>query len=222
MPMIGQSIKRREDLKYVTGSGTYVDDITLPGMLYAAFVRSPPRPRQAAGSGHDEGPGAPQGHRRRDRGRSLRGGGRNARLQLPRGGGHQEARLPLSGPRPGALRGRAGGAGGGGGPLRGGGRGRAGRGSVRASGTADGPGRVHQTGRAEAARQPRQQRGTAHRAPGRRHGGRLPGGRLRLQKALPHAPPYRDAHRDPGLHRTVQHRHPGADPALLDPRSRTS
>ena len=41
MPMIGQSIKRREDLKYVTGSGTYVDDITLPGMLYATFVRSP-------------------------------------------------------------------------------------------------------------------------------------------------------------------------------------
>ena len=40
-PMIGQSIKRREDLKYVTGSGTYVDDVTLPGMLYAAFVRSP-------------------------------------------------------------------------------------------------------------------------------------------------------------------------------------
>ena len=40
-PMIGQSIKRREDLKYVTGTGTYVDDVTLPGMLYAAFVRSP-------------------------------------------------------------------------------------------------------------------------------------------------------------------------------------
>jgi len=39
--MIGQSIKRREDVKYVTGCGTYVDDITLPGMLYAAFVRSP-------------------------------------------------------------------------------------------------------------------------------------------------------------------------------------
>lgn len=39
--MIGQSIKRREDRKYITGSATYVDDITLPGMLYAAFVRSP-------------------------------------------------------------------------------------------------------------------------------------------------------------------------------------
>ena len=41
MAMIGESIKRREDLKYITGSGTYVDDISLPGMLYAAFVRSP-------------------------------------------------------------------------------------------------------------------------------------------------------------------------------------
>ena len=39
--MIGQSIKRREDRKYITGSATYVDDITFPGMLYAAFVRSP-------------------------------------------------------------------------------------------------------------------------------------------------------------------------------------
>lgn len=39
--MIGQSIKRREDKKYITGSATYVDDITMPGLLYAAFVRSP-------------------------------------------------------------------------------------------------------------------------------------------------------------------------------------
>lgn len=38
--MIGQSIRRREDPKYITGTATYVDDITLPGMLYAAFERS--------------------------------------------------------------------------------------------------------------------------------------------------------------------------------------
>jgi aerobic carbon-monoxide dehydrogenase large subunit len=37
----GQSIKRREDPRFITGRGRYVDDIKLPGMTYAAFVRSP-------------------------------------------------------------------------------------------------------------------------------------------------------------------------------------
>ena len=35
----GQPIKRREDSKLITGSATYVDDITLPGMTYLAIVR---------------------------------------------------------------------------------------------------------------------------------------------------------------------------------------
>src|SRR3954470_19856361 len=38
---IGASVKRREDPRLLTGHGTYVDDIVLPGMLHAAFVRSP-------------------------------------------------------------------------------------------------------------------------------------------------------------------------------------
>jgi carbon-monoxide dehydrogenase large subunit len=37
----GSSIKRSEDPRILTGSGRYVDDIKLPGMLHAAFVRSP-------------------------------------------------------------------------------------------------------------------------------------------------------------------------------------
>ncbi len=37
----GASIKRSEDPRILTGRGRYVDDIKLPGMLYAAFVRSP-------------------------------------------------------------------------------------------------------------------------------------------------------------------------------------
>src|SRR6266699_1286631 len=37
----GASIKRSEDLRILTGAGRYVDDIRLPGMLHAAFVRSP-------------------------------------------------------------------------------------------------------------------------------------------------------------------------------------
>jgi len=37
----GASINRSEDPRILTGSGQYVDDIKLPGMLHAAFVRSP-------------------------------------------------------------------------------------------------------------------------------------------------------------------------------------
>src|SRR5215469_14418392 len=37
----GASIKRSEDPRILTGGGRYVDDIKLPGMLHAAFVRSP-------------------------------------------------------------------------------------------------------------------------------------------------------------------------------------
>src|SRR5271165_9922 len=38
---IGASIKRSEDPRILTGRGRYVDDIKLPRMLHAAFVRSP-------------------------------------------------------------------------------------------------------------------------------------------------------------------------------------
>ncbi|TAE22040.1 MAG: xanthine dehydrogenase family protein molybdopterin-binding subunit [Cytophagales bacterium] len=38
---IGQSIKRVEDKRFITGKGRYTDDIKLPGMLHAHFVRSP-------------------------------------------------------------------------------------------------------------------------------------------------------------------------------------
>lgn len=39
--LVGTSQKRMEDPKFISGSGRYIDDIRLPGMLYAAFVRSP-------------------------------------------------------------------------------------------------------------------------------------------------------------------------------------
>jgi len=38
---IGQSVKRREDDRFITGKGKYTDDIVLPGMTHLAFVRSP-------------------------------------------------------------------------------------------------------------------------------------------------------------------------------------
>ena len=39
--MFGRSIKRLEDPRFITGRGTYTDDVKLPGMTYAVFVRSP-------------------------------------------------------------------------------------------------------------------------------------------------------------------------------------
>ena len=39
--LIGKSIKRREDPRFITGRGTYVDDVKLAGTTYAVFVRSP-------------------------------------------------------------------------------------------------------------------------------------------------------------------------------------
>ncbi len=39
--VLGSSIKRREDPRLITGTGTYVDDIKLNGMLYVHLVRSP-------------------------------------------------------------------------------------------------------------------------------------------------------------------------------------
>jgi aerobic carbon-monoxide dehydrogenase large subunit len=41
MTHVGQSLKRKEDPRMITGRANYTDDMTLPGMLYAAIVRSP-------------------------------------------------------------------------------------------------------------------------------------------------------------------------------------
>jgi carbon-monoxide dehydrogenase large subunit len=38
---IGQSIKRREDERFLTGSGQYTDDVILPRQTYGYFLRSP-------------------------------------------------------------------------------------------------------------------------------------------------------------------------------------
>lgn len=38
---IGESVRRQEDFRFVTGKGNYIDDIKLDGMVYAAIVRSP-------------------------------------------------------------------------------------------------------------------------------------------------------------------------------------
>src|SRR5271166_3038790 len=38
---IGASVKRKEDIRFITGKGRYVDDINRPGQAYAYFLRSP-------------------------------------------------------------------------------------------------------------------------------------------------------------------------------------
>lgn len=40
---MGSSVKRKEDPRFLRGKGTYVDDISLPGMLYLSIARSPYR-----------------------------------------------------------------------------------------------------------------------------------------------------------------------------------
>ena len=39
--IFGSGIRRREDPRLITGGATYTDDVQLPGMLYAAMLRSP-------------------------------------------------------------------------------------------------------------------------------------------------------------------------------------
>src|ERR1700722_210937 len=38
---IGASVRRKEDRRFITGTGHYTDDINRPGQTYAFFVRSP-------------------------------------------------------------------------------------------------------------------------------------------------------------------------------------
>ncbi len=38
---IGQSVLRNEDFRFLTGQGTYIDDISMDGVSHTAFLRSP-------------------------------------------------------------------------------------------------------------------------------------------------------------------------------------
>ena len=38
---IGASVKRKEDIRFITGKGHYVDDVNRPGQAHAYFLRSP-------------------------------------------------------------------------------------------------------------------------------------------------------------------------------------
>jgi carbon-monoxide dehydrogenase large subunit len=38
---VGHSVRRKEDDRFIRGKGTYIDDVSLPGMLHMAILRSP-------------------------------------------------------------------------------------------------------------------------------------------------------------------------------------
>src|SRR5213078_5129860 len=38
---LGHNVRRKEDDRFIRGKGNYVDDVTLPGMLHMAILRSP-------------------------------------------------------------------------------------------------------------------------------------------------------------------------------------
>ena len=38
---IGKSVLRKEDARFLTGSGQYTDDVVMPRQSYAYFLRSP-------------------------------------------------------------------------------------------------------------------------------------------------------------------------------------
>src|SRR5690349_21275624 len=40
-PLIGARVTRKEDYRFLTGTGVYTDDVAMPNQTYAAFVRSP-------------------------------------------------------------------------------------------------------------------------------------------------------------------------------------
>ena len=47
--VFGSGIRRREDPRLISGAARYTDDITLPGMLHAAILRSPHAHARIAG-----------------------------------------------------------------------------------------------------------------------------------------------------------------------------
>jgi len=38
---IGAAVRRKEDYRFLTGNGHYLDDMNRPGQAFASFVRSP-------------------------------------------------------------------------------------------------------------------------------------------------------------------------------------
>ena len=80
MPEIGQPVRRREDYRFLTGQGTYTDDINRPGQLYAFILRSPHANARIMRHRHERGGVGPG--RRRGVHRQGHGGRRDRRAAV--------------------------------------------------------------------------------------------------------------------------------------------
>ena len=98
---VGRSVPRVEDPKLLTGSTRFIDDLSLPGMLHCAILRSPHAHARVVSVDASEALCASGGRRRGERRR--RAALDRARADRARGMGNA-----LPGHRPRALRGRAG------------------------------------------------------------------------------------------------------------------
>jgi len=56
---IGASVRRKEDFRFLTGAGSYTDDINRPGQLYAYILRSPHAHAEIAGIDTSDANAAP-------------------------------------------------------------------------------------------------------------------------------------------------------------------
>ena len=173
---IGAPVRRKEDQRFVTGKGRYIDDFNRPGQAYAHFLRSPhahaAHPQRRHGAGAGDARHGRRADRRRPRGRQDRRP--DLRLDDPLQGRLAHEGRAASGARPGqgALCRR---------PCRGGdrrdagaGEGRGGSDRRRLRGAAGG--RRHRGGAGRGRRDPRGRAGQ-HRLPlaSRRQGRRRPG-----------------------------------------------
>ena len=64
---IGARVARKEDKRFITGAGRYVDDMVVPGMKHAAFVRSPHAHAEIKKIDVEQGARHARRHRRADR-----------------------------------------------------------------------------------------------------------------------------------------------------------
>src|SRR3974377_1776523 len=99
---MGLKRKRVEDIRFVQGKGSYVDDLKLPGMLYGDFTRSPHAPARIktidttkAGEGARRRRGA---HRRDAQDRQSRLDA-DARRRRPDGARRRQSAVPEPGGR---------------------------------------------------------------------------------------------------------------------------
>ena len=65
MSVIGTPVRRREDYRFLTGQGTYTDDINRPGQLHAYILRSPHANARISGIDTSAAASAPVWRKRR-------------------------------------------------------------------------------------------------------------------------------------------------------------